>query len=93
MRLAVHTVAVLDAYIYGFVLTEHTVPIEVEQSTSDFAAQVAPPADEFPHLVRMLTELVIGQNYVFSDEFDFGLNLILDSISNQLQRVPTPESI
>lgn len=84
MALAVRSFAVLDAYIYGFVLTEQTVPVDVDASADDFAAQVAPPADEFPHLARMLSEHVVGRDDVFADEFDFGLELLLDGIAGQL---------
>jgi hypothetical protein len=41
------------------------------------------PADEYPHLVELVTEHVLQPGYKFGDEFDFGLDLILDALETR----------
>jgi hypothetical protein len=38
------------------------------------------PMDEYPYLIELATEHVLQPGYSYSDEFDFGLDLILDGI-------------
>ena len=38
------------------------------------------PADDYPHLVEMATEDVLKPGYDFANEFDYGLNVILDAL-------------
>jgi hypothetical protein len=35
---------------------------------------------EYPYLVELATEHVLQPGYDFGDEFEFGLNLILDAL-------------
>ena len=44
------------------------------------------PADEYPHLTEFTIEHVLKPGYDYGDEFDFGLELILDG----LERAHTP---
>jgi len=83
--MATHAFSAIDAYVYGFVLTEQTVPFEAG-GTEEFAAGIEQfvPAKQYPHLARMLREQVIGHGYEFADEFDFGLELILDGLQRRL---------
>ncbi|MEV8268495.1 TetR/AcrR family transcriptional regulator [Microbacterium sp. NPDC076911] len=83
--LATHAFSTLDAYIYGFVLTEVSLPFAAEGETeADFAARVAPSEAEYPHLARALEQLFAQESYAFSDEFLDGLNLILDGLAQRL---------
>lgn len=83
---AAHAFSVLDAYVYGFVLSEQNLPFDSSYSVDDMAGelQAAMPAGEYPHLTRMITEQVIGQTYSYADEFGFGLQIILDGIEDRL---------
>ncbi|MFN2320390.1 MAG: TetR/AcrR family transcriptional regulator [Dermatophilaceae bacterium] len=85
--MATHAFSAIDAYIYGFVLTEHTVPFEAG-GAEEFAAGIEQfvPAEQYPHLSAMLHEQVLGHGYDFADEFDFGLELILDGLQRRLER-------
>lgn len=85
MAMAAHAFSAIDAYVYGFVLTEQTVPFEAG-GAEEFAAGVAQliPAEQYPHLSAMLQEQVLGHGYEFADEFDFGLDLILDGLERRL---------
>ena len=83
--LATHAFSTIDAFVYGFVLTEAGLPFAPgEGSEAEFAAEVAPSADEYPHLARALAELLGDNSYSFVDEFGDGLELILDGLQLQL---------
>ncbi|WP_433528134.1 TetR/AcrR family transcriptional regulator [Micromonospora sp. CA-263727] len=92
VTLASHAFSAIDAYVYGFVLTELNLPFEADGGADGFVDEIrhALPADEYPHLVEMITNQVVGRNYSYGDEFGFGLDLILDSLERHLagQRLP-----
>jgi AcrR family transcriptional regulator len=82
IALAAHAYSVLDSYIYGFALQQASLPF----STSDEAVDVADsirrqfPADAYPHLTELTLEHVLQPGYDYADEFEFGLDLILDAL-------------
>ncbi len=39
------------------------------------------PVDRYPHLVELTTEHVLQPGYSYSDEFEFGVGLILDGLA------------
>lgn len=79
VRMAAHAFSLLDAYIYGFVLTETNLPFE---SGAGGEREVATTVDleGLPNMRRMITELVLTGEYSFSAEFEIGLGLILDGL-------------
>jgi AcrR family transcriptional regulator len=87
VRLAAHAYSVLDAYVYGFVLTELNLPMEAGEDAQEFAEGLALTAEDYPHLVEMMTEQVAGGTYDYADEFDYGLDLVLDGLEERLARV------
>ena len=38
------------------------------------------PADEYPHLAEFTTRHVLRRGYDYGDEFEYGLDLILDGL-------------
>ena len=38
------------------------------------------PAGEYPHLLEILTDHVMQPGYDYGDEFEYGLDLILDGL-------------
>lgn len=84
VRLAMHTVSVLDAYVYGFALSELTLPMEADETEEEFAETLGLAADAYPHIAEMLEEQVRGKDYAFADEFDYGLTLILEGLEERL---------
>lgn len=84
VALAGHAFSVLDAYVFGFVLTELNLPMEPGESTEEFAASLGELASAYPHLAEMVTEQVAGHDYAYADEFDYGLELILDGLAARL---------
>jgi AcrR family transcriptional regulator len=87
IAMAGHAFSAIDAYVYGFVLTEQTLPFEAG-GAEEFAGEMEAfiPADRYPHLATMLHERVLGHGYDFGDEFEFGLELILDGLERRLSR-------
>jgi AcrR family transcriptional regulator len=85
VALAAHAFSAIDAYVHGFVLTEANLPFDTE-NVDDFAAemQAALPREQYPHLVEMLMEQVVGKRYAYGDEFMFGLDLVLDGLERHL---------
>ena len=84
VALAAHAMSVLDAYVYGFVLTEVNLPIEPGESAEDFVTEIGVPLDNHPHLAALVAEQVVGRDYAYADEFDYGLDLVLDGLAARL---------
>jgi len=86
IALASHAFSAVDAYVYGFVLTELKLPMGADESVEEFIAEIQQllPADQYPHLVEMIKDQVAGQDYAYAQEFEFGLDLILDSVERHL---------
>jgi len=82
-----HAYAVLDAFVYGFAVQEASLPFQ----GPDGAAEVAEPimalmaAGAYPHLVEFAQEHALKPGYDFGDEFEFGLDLVLDGLARLLQ--------
>ena len=86
--LATHAFSALDAYVYGFALTEASLPFTPGDGAEEaFATEVAAPAGEYPHIARTFQEVVKDQHYSFAAEFDYGLDLILDGFAERLKHV------
>lgn len=84
-QLATLAFSTVDAFVYGFALSESNLPFAPSPGAeADFAAAVSPDAGTYPHLARSLTELLSGGDYAYANEFDRGLALILDAIQAQL---------
>lgn len=84
VHLASNAFSMLDAYIYGFVITEANLPFSGETGEVDFAAEVALDPAEYPALARVLGELLATPDYHFANEFESGLSLILDGLELRL---------
>lgn len=74
-----HAFALIDSYIYGFVLQEVNLPFD---DTSDMEAVIDMLLAEmqpelYPSLTRLTTDYVLQPGYSYGNEFGFGLNLIL----------------
>lgn len=79
---AAHAFAVLDSYIYGFVLQELNLPFDTPEESGEVAATILEqtPPDQYPYLTEMTLEHVLRPGYAFGDEFAFGLELILGGL-------------
>lgn len=84
VAMAAHAFSVLDSYVYGFVLTEVNLPMSPGEPVDDLVEEMGIPAQEYPHLMEMVAELVIGRDYAYANEFRYGLDLVLDGIEARL---------
>jgi len=86
VALAGHAYAVLDAFVFGFVHTELSLPFSTTAETHEVAGAIfdALPPGAFPHLVELTKEHVLKPGYAFANELDFGLDLILDGLERAL---------
>jgi AcrR family transcriptional regulator len=77
-----HAYSVLDGYIYGFALTEINLPFKNADDAVDIAAiMMAQMANNpYPYLAEMTTQHVLQPGYAYADEFEIGLELILDGL-------------
>lgn len=85
VALATHAFSLLDAYVYGFVLSERHLPLAPDETLAEFAVEIAPhvPAERYPYLAETVAAHV-DAGFVYGDEFMFGLELILDSLEARL---------
>lgn len=87
LRATAHAYSLLDSYIYGFALQEVNLPF----NTSDEAAPVAEtmmaqmPAGEYPYMTEMAVEHVLQPGYAYANEYEIGLDLILECLERLLE--------
>jgi AcrR family transcriptional regulator len=85
MAMAAHAYSLLDSYIYGFALTKMNLPFENTAEITDMAqAMLEPfPLDAYPNLVAFITEHAMQPGYDYADEFEYGLDVILDGLEKE----------
>lgn len=94
-----HAYALLDAYIFGFALSEAALPIHGPDTDTDTVAEVAESimsqflAEDYPHLSEFSTEHVLKPDYDYGQEFDFGLELVLDGLARSLAVPAVPAGL
>ena len=87
VAMAARAYSVIDAYVYGFALTERNLPFDPTTGANDFAVGVAMPSDDYPHLAELVGALTAGGDYSFAAEFDLGLGIILDGLERRSERL------
>ncbi|HSO52005.1 MAG TPA: TetR/AcrR family transcriptional regulator C-terminal domain-containing protein [Actinomycetes bacterium] len=83
IELAAHAFSALDSYIYGFALQEASLPFTTAEETAEVAESIMsgfPAADAYPHLAELVIDHVLQPGYDYANEFEFGLDLILDGL-------------
>lgn len=82
IELAAHAYALLDSYIYGFAFTKMNLPFDASEEVAQVAQSMMEPfpMNAYPNLVEFITEHAMKPGYDFADEFEFGLDLILDGL-------------
>jgi AcrR family transcriptional regulator len=80
--MAAHAYSVLDSYIYGFALQQASLPFKTSEEVVEVAKSILLrfPADAYPHLSEMTVQHILRPGYDYADEFEFGLDLILDGL-------------
>jgi AcrR family transcriptional regulator len=87
--MAAHAYSILDGYIYGFTLTELTLPFSNSEGTAAVAEIAGNILEgfkpgEYPYLAEMAVDRATKPGYNYGDEFEFGLDLILDGIKRRV---------
>jgi AcrR family transcriptional regulator len=80
--MAAHAVSVIDGYIYGFALQQINMPLHTPEQVAEVGEDILRqlPADAYPHLAEMIIEHAMKPGYDYAQEFEFGLDLILDGL-------------
>lgn len=77
--------ALLDSYVYGFAVQEQALPADGGDEIREIAGDMMAEAmADFPNLQAFVAGRVMTPDYAFSNEFAFGLNLILDGLEQRL---------
>jgi AcrR family transcriptional regulator len=82
MAMVAHAYSLLDGYIYGFALTKMNLPFDRGDEVADMAQTMLEPfpLDAYPNLVAFITEHAMKPGYDYADEFEYGLDLVLDGL-------------
>ena len=85
MPMAAHAYSLLDSYVYGFALTKMNLPFQSTAEVAEVAHEMLAPfaAGEYPHLVEYITEHAMQPGYDFANEFEYGLDVVLDGIARE----------
>jgi len=87
VEMTAHAFALIDAYVYGFALSEATLPFNgpdtVPEVAEQMMAQFTP--EDYPHLVEFSVEHVMKPGYDYGEEFEYGLGVVLDGLASALQ--------
>jgi AcrR family transcriptional regulator len=86
IALAAHAYSVLDSYLYGFALEQASLPFQTSEAAGEVADSIRRqfPVHAYPHLMEMAVKHVLQPGYDYADEFEFGLDLILDGLERVL---------
>ena len=82
MPMVAHAYSLLDGYIFGFALTKMNLPFEGGDDVAEIAQTMLQPfpVGEYPNLAAFITEHAMKAGYDYGDEFEYGLDLILDGL-------------
>jgi len=81
-EMALHAFFTLDSYIYGFAIQEQNMPAGTPEQLAVMAETILSglPAEEYPSLRTVIVDHVLKAGFDHGDEFEFGLDLILDGL-------------
>ena len=87
VEMTAHAYALLDAFVYGFASRRPRCPSRARTDVAEVAEPIMElmSGGEYPHLVDMATSYYVQPGYDFGNEFEFGLNLILDGLTRLAQ--------
>jgi AcrR family transcriptional regulator len=80
--LTAHAFSAIDSYVYGFALQKRGLPLETAEQTAELADSIMShfPPGAYPHFAELVTAHVLQPGYDYADEFEFGLDLVLDGL-------------
>jgi AcrR family transcriptional regulator len=85
--LTAHAFSALDAYIYGFAMQQRSLPFDTLEQAQEVGRQMFArmPAGAYPHLTELTVEHILQPGYDYGDEFEYGLDLVLDGLDRALR--------
>lgn len=83
--MAGHAFSAIDSYIYGFALQELKMPFETPQELAVLGDEILKglPAEQYPHFHEFIVKHALKPGYSFGNEFEFGLDLLLDAFERK----------
>jgi AcrR family transcriptional regulator len=79
--MAAHAFSAIDGYVYGFALQQINLPLQSKEQVAEVGDNILRQlAGEYPYLTEMITEHAMKPGYDYAEEFQFGLDLILDGL-------------
>ncbi|TFC55432.1 TetR family transcriptional regulator [Cryobacterium sp. TMT2-15-1] len=85
LALTAHAISAIDSYVYGFSMREKTLPFKTEEEipimTQILLTEL--PTAEYPYLAELTANQVLQPGYHYANEFEFGLDLMLDAIARE----------
>lgn len=88
VEMSAHAYSLLDSYIYGFVLQETNLPFNDTEDLVEVLDSMMPDgfAEQYPHLAEMTSEYILRPDYSYSEEFEFGLTVVIDGLARSAGR-------
>jgi AcrR family transcriptional regulator len=82
VSMTAHAFALLDSYVFGFALSEESLPINGPETVAEVAESMMLQylAKDYPNLAEFSVQHILPPGYDFGAEFGFGLDLILDGL-------------
>jgi len=82
LAMTAHAYSLLDSYIYGFALQEAGLPFGTGEEAAEVAGSIVEQmaSGAYPHLTELAQKYVMRPGYDYADEFEVGLDLLLDSL-------------
>ena len=86
VELTAHAFSVLDGYIYGFAMQQRSLPFDTLEEAQEVGRKMFArmPAGAYPHLTELTVQHILRPGYDYGDEFEYGLDLILDGLDRAL---------
>jgi AcrR family transcriptional regulator len=87
LEMTAHAYSLLDSYIYGFALTKMNLPFDPSEEVAEVAKTMLQPfpTNAYPNLVEFIAEHAMKPGYDYGDEFEYGLEVILDGLEGARQ--------
>jgi AcrR family transcriptional regulator len=86
IELTAHAFSALDGYIYGVAMQQRSLPFDTPEEAAEVGrlmfARMPPGA--YPHLTELTVQHILQPGYDYGDEFEYGLDLILDGLDRAL---------
>ena len=82
MAMVATAYSLMDAYIYGFAMTKMNLPFEDTSDIVELSETMLAPFQpgEYQNLADFITEHAMKPGYDFANEFEVGLDVILDGL-------------